>query len=41
MPSGKKFLLCITDEFSKYVDLMAIPDKSALKVASALFSKRL
>jgi hypothetical protein len=39
MPSGKKFILCITDAFSKYAELVAILDKSAPAVASALFSK--
>ena len=34
--SGKKHFLCITDAFTKYVELVAIPDKSAL---SALFSR--
>jgi hypothetical protein len=37
MPSGKKFILCITDAFSKYAELVAISDKSAL----ALFSRLL
>ena len=37
--SGKKYILCITDAFSKYAELVAIPDKSAITVASALFSK--
>jgi hypothetical protein len=31
--------MCITDVFSKYVELVAIPDKSASTVASALFSR--
>jgi hypothetical protein len=39
MPSGKKFILCVTDAFSKYAELMAIPDKSAATLASALFSR--
>jgi hypothetical protein len=29
----------ITNAFSKYIELVAIPDKSALTVASALFSR--
>jgi hypothetical protein len=37
--SGKKYIMCITDAFSKYVELVAIPDKSATTVASALFSR--
>jgi hypothetical protein len=39
MFSGKKFILCITDAFSKYVELVVIPDKSAPTVASAFFSR--
>ena len=39
MPSGKKFILCVTDAFSKYAEMVAIPDKSAPTVASALFSR--
>ena len=37
--SGKKYILCITDAFSKYAELVAIPDKEATTVASALFSR--
>jgi hypothetical protein len=37
MPSGKNFILCITDACSKYSEIVAIPDISALTVASALF----
>jgi hypothetical protein len=37
--SGKKYIMCITDAFSKYVELVAIPDKSATTVASTLFSR--
>jgi hypothetical protein len=36
--SGKKYIMCITDAFSKYVVLVAIPAKSATTVASVLFS---
>jgi hypothetical protein len=39
LPSQKKFILCITDAFSKYVELVAIQDKSAPTVASALYSR--
>jgi hypothetical protein len=39
MPLGKKFILCVTDAFSKYAELVAIPDKSAATIASALFSR--
>ena len=31
--SGKKYILVITDAFSKYTELSAIPDKSANTVA--------
>ncbi len=37
--SGKQYIMCITDAFSKYVELVAIPDKTATTVASALFSR--
>jgi hypothetical protein len=37
--SGKKFILYVTDAFSKYAELVAIPDKSATTLASALFSR--
>ncbi len=37
--SGKKYIMCITDAFSKYVELVAIPDKTATTVALALFSR--
>ena len=39
MPSGKKFIMCMTDAFLKYAELVAIPDKSVPTVASALFSR--
>ena len=39
MPSAKKFIMCMTDAFSKYAELVAIPDKSAPSFASALFSR--
>jgi hypothetical protein len=38
MPSGKKFIMCNTDAFSKDAELVAIPDKNASNVAPALFS---
>jgi hypothetical protein len=40
-PSGIKFILCITDVFLKYVELVAITDKSSSTVGSALFSRLL
>ena len=36
---GKKYILCITDAFTKYVELVGITDKEALTVASAIFSR--
>ena len=35
--SGKKYILVITDSFSKYTELSAIPDKSANSVARSFF----
>jgi hypothetical protein len=37
MALGKKFILCITDAFSKYEELVTIQDKSAPTVASRHF----
>jgi hypothetical protein len=39
--SGKKFIMCITDAFSKFAELIAIPDKCAETVANTLFTRRL
>ena len=36
---GKKFILCITDAFTKYVELAALPNKEAATVAEAIFNK--
>ncbi len=36
---GKKFILCITDAFTKYVELVALPNKEAATVAEAIFDK--
>ena len=36
---GKKYSLCITDAFTKYVELVAIPDKEATTIATQLFYK--
>ena len=35
--SGKKYIMVVTDAFTKYVELIAIPDKQAETIASALF----
>ena len=36
---NKKFILCITDSFTKYVELVALENKEAATVATALFDK--
>jgi hypothetical protein len=36
---GKRYILCMTDAFTKYVELVAIPDKEAVTVASAFFNR--
>jgi hypothetical protein len=38
-PKMKKNFMCIIDTFSKFAELIAIPDKCAETVANALFSK--
>jgi Integrase zinc binding domain len=38
-PHGdKKFILCVTDAFTKYVELVVIPNKEALTVATAILN---
>jgi transposase InsO family protein len=37
--SQKKYILVITDAFTKYVELVAIPDKEACTVANAFFNR--
>ena len=37
--SGKKYILVVIDAFTKYVQLIAIPDKHAETVATALFTR--
>jgi hypothetical protein len=37
--SGKKYVLCITDAFTKYIELVALPDKEAQTVAEGLFNR--
>jgi len=37
--NNKKYILCMTDAFSKYVELVPLPNKEALTVASAIFSR--
>ena len=36
---NKKYILTITDAFTKYAEIVAIPDKEATTVAEALFDK--
>ena len=36
---GKNYVLCMTDAFTKYAEIVAIPDKSAPVVARVLFEK--
>lgn len=36
---GKKFILCITDAFTKYVELVALPNKESATVAQAIFER--
>ena len=36
---GKKYILCITNAFTKYVELVAIDNKEAATVAEAIFEK--
>jgi hypothetical protein len=35
---NKKYILCMTDAFSKYMELVAIPNKEADSVADAIFA---
>ena len=37
--NAKKYILCMTDAFTKYVELVALPDKEALTVTSAIFNR--
>ncbi len=39
LEKGKKFILCITDAFTKYVELVALPNKEAATVAEAIIDK--
>jgi hypothetical protein len=34
----KKFILCITDTFTKYVELLVLPNKEALMVATGILN---
>ena len=37
--SGKKFILCMTDALTKYVELVPLPNKEADTVANAIFDR--
>ena len=37
--SRKKYIMVVTDAFTKYVELIAIPEKQAKTVATTLFTK--
>jgi hypothetical protein len=37
--SNKKFILCLTDAFTKYATITVIPNKNAKTVADAIFKK--
>jgi hypothetical protein len=37
--SGKKFILCMTDALTKYVELVPLQNKEATTVAEAIFDK--
>ena len=37
--NSKKFILCITDAFTKYVELVALENKEAATVSEAIFSR--
>ena len=36
---GKKMILCMTDAFTKYVELVALPNKEAITTGSAIFNR--
>jgi hypothetical protein len=36
---GKKMVLCMTDAFTKYVELVALPNKEAVTTGSAIFNR--
>jgi hypothetical protein len=36
---GKKYILCMTDAFTKYVELVALPNKETITVMTAFFYK--
>ncbi len=37
--SGKKFILCMTDTLTKYVELVPLPNKEAATTEEAIFDK--
>ena len=36
---GKKYILCMTDAFTKYVEIVAVPNKEVYTVSSAIFNR--
>ena len=37
--TGKKYILCMTDAFTKYAEMIAVPNKEAITVSEAIFTK--
>ena len=37
--AGNKYVLTMTDVFTKYAEIVAIPNKEAITVADAIFTK--
>ena len=37
--NSKKYILCMTDAFTKYDEIVAIPNKESLMVATAIFER--
>ena len=37
--AGNKYVLTMTDAFTKYAEIVAIPNKEAVTVADAIFTK--
>jgi hypothetical protein len=39
--NGKKFMLCIIDAFTKYIQLVTLPNKEATTMSAAIFNHRI
>ena len=37
--TGKKYILCMTDAFTKYAEMVAIPNKESFTVATPIFKR--